>query len=57
MDKKEQTEQFKEIVKFLSANRESRDEALTIIMNFTANYEQRRLWVDTEVDKHLLRVI
>lgn len=57
MDKKEQAEQFKEIVKFLGMNRESRDEALSIIMNYTATYEQRRLWVDTEVDKHLLRVI
>jgi len=57
MEQTQPNEQFKEIVTFLSMNRESRDEALNIILAFTADYEQRVQWHGTEVDKNLLRVL
>jgi hypothetical protein len=48
--------QFKEIVSFLAINKESRDEALTIVLQFTTTMVNRRNWIDTDVDKELLRL-
>jgi len=57
MESAQPNEQFKEIVTYLGMNRESRDEALNIILAFTAEHEQRVQWHGTEVDKNLLRVL
>jgi hypothetical protein len=52
-----ETEDMKEIVDFLSTNREARDEALTIILSFTATMVNRRKFLPTDVIKQLLRLI
>lgn len=45
------SDQFKEIVSFLSANKESRDHALDIILAYTTTMVNRRNFLETDVDK------
>jgi hypothetical protein len=52
-----EADQMKEIVEFLSSNREARNEALTIILSFTATEVNRRKFLDTDAIKQLLRLI
>ena len=47
----EETDQMQEIVSFLSTNREARNEALTIILSFTATEVNRRKFLNTDVIK------
>ena len=42
---------MQEIVDFLSSNREARDEALKIILSFTATEVNRRQFIQTDVIK------
>lgn len=49
-------DQFKEIVSFLGANKESRDQALDIILAYTTTMVNRRKFIETDVDKQLLRM-
>ena len=53
----ELVDQMKEIVDFLSTNREARDEALSIILSFTATEVNRRKFLESDVIKQLLRLI
>lgn len=46
-----------EIVSFLNKNKDSRDEAMTIILTYTTTMVNRRLFIDTDVDKQLLRLL
>jgi hypothetical protein len=48
--------QYKEIVEYLTKNKESRDAALDIILSFTTTMVNRRNFIDTEVTKQLLRL-
>lgn len=53
----EETISMVEIVDFLSSNRETREEALKLILSFTATEVKRRGFLKTEVIKQLLRCI
>jgi hypothetical protein len=52
-----ESDQFKEIVSYLSKNRESRVEALNIILSFSTTVENRQNWTNTDVIKELLRTV
>lgn len=50
-------EQMKEVVTFLYSNKEARDQALDIILNYTKTMAQRMAFQDTDVIKSLLRLV
>lgn len=43
--------QFTELVTYLTKNKESRDQALDIIMAFTTTMVNRRCFIDTDIIK------
>ena len=49
-------EQVKEVLTFLD-NTKARSEALKILLGLTVTPEQRRIFIDTDACKRLLRVI
>ena len=55
-EKSPETNQFEEIVSFLTKNKESRDEALDIILAFTTTMVNRKKFKNTDVVKTLLRL-